>query len=137
MEKDSSGKLHLHHAALHFVDPRELATIQNDWSEANLSNIFFQQQNNEINDEGDNDDSNDDNNDDDPVLPSFDVSSLQQSKNNVIEGEAVKVLDLSMASLLTTVMKTFDSDARLPLHCYIETLIKSVVQNEASSRDSA
>jgi hypothetical protein len=42
-----------------------------------------------------------------------------------------------MASSPTTATKTFDSDGRLPLHCYIETLIKSVVQYEASSRDSA
>jgi hypothetical protein len=137
MEKDSSGKLPLHHAALRFMDPRELTPIQNDRSEADLSNIFFQRQNNEINDEGDNDDDDDDDNDDEPVLPSFDISSLQQSKNNVIEGEAVKVLDLLMASSPTTATKTFDSDGRLPLHCYIETLIKSVVQYEASSRDSA
>jgi hypothetical protein len=119
------------------MDPRELTPIQNDRSEADLSNIFFQRQNNEINDEGDNDDDDDDDNDDEPVLPSFDISSLQQSKNNVIEGEAVKVLDLLMASSPTTATKTFDSDGRLPLHCYIETLIKSVVQYEASSRDSA
>jgi hypothetical protein len=58
------------------MDPRELTPIQNDWPEEDLSNFFFQQQNNEIND-GDNNDSYDDDNDDEPVLPSFDISSLQ------------------------------------------------------------
>ncbi len=116
MEKDASGKLPLHHAALRSIDPRERSGPKNGNEENEGNNNTFRES-----EEG-------------GFVFVNNVARISSS-NNIIERETVKVLELLISSSPSEAARTFDADKRLPLHCFIDTMMKSVVQFQTTSFD--
>mmetsp|Transcript_13607 Transcript_13607/g.20656 ORF Transcript_13607/g.20656 Transcript_13607/m.20656 type:complete len:1233 (+) Transcript_13607:216-3914(+) len=123
MEKDASGKLPLHHVALRSIDPRERNYKENRGEENGDNNSTFRQRQASSEEESD----------DGGFV--FVSNTARISANNIIQDETVKVLELLISSSPTMAARTFDIDNRLPLHCFIDTMMKSVVQYQMSVCD--
>ena len=117
MEQDSSGKLPIHHAALRLIDEREFE-FQDNEPNFEVINASFRTEGIQDNIE--------------------EVTQSVERKhriNPVIEFETLKVVQFLISSSPPDAAKTFDNDSRLPLHCSIESTVKSILQSKDYTRD--
>jgi hypothetical protein len=118
MIHDSDGKLPLHHAALRLIDPREVRPAKHKRSEKQQTIDTSS---------GSDDEFDDDSND---IINSI-ASSLQTPQSNcneIIKNETARVVEFLISTSPRRAAQTLDNQRRLPLHCMIETVMKSAAQ---------
>ncbi len=116
-EKDSSGKLPLHHAALRLMDSREFIVQNDEQSEVRAVD-------------------NEENVESDRTYEALNFGNTQSlvimpTDVAVIESETAKVVDLILSSS-PEAARAFDSNIRLPLNYCIDSIVKSIVQTNAN-----